>query len=145
MSEPKMADLCAKQKVGTIAIKNAHIWFHRPYFSDQPRAYLIILPFGEPFPRTVKLDGQDVRFSNIGACMSSWATDHERKLLNELRELLIELSLAGGDMKQMLPEMMKIREFAALGSESMNMARAFSEVIHGSAYEDLEFWARYKN
>lgn len=89
-----------------------------------------------------------VRYSDTGACLNYWAKKTEAELLDEFKELLIQLAASGGDMSQIIKEAGKIRQFAALGAESFYIARSLALALVGAPVgapcENLSLWARFK-
>lgn len=151
MSSKKLIeDACCSHNVGSIDIKSAHIWFHLDYAAGGVRTQIFVNEFRSDEDRNTNelnlncdLPG-NVRYSDIGACNTDWVKRKVSDLLAECTELLIELGVGGCDIKQVVSELAKIRQFAALGSKSYNMARALSSAIAGISYEDQEIWEKYE-
>lgn len=141
---------CAAHEVGTVDLKNAHIWFHPAFNGAEPGPILFVFDFlsdeDQHFSALVRnrTAPGGVSYSDTGACMASWKNQSTEQLLMELQERLIELSVNGGSMKQMVCQMAKIKEFAALGADSFPMARALSSALAGKSYENMEFWSQFK-
>lgn len=108
-----------------IDAKDAVVWI------NNDAKQVMVLPRGS--------DGRPERHGGwcdpIGAAYTAWrkATDEERMRL--MVETAIDLAMQDFDLKQVLTEFAKVRQFRALGDKSYPMCRALTSALVGRCLE----------